>query len=144
MAAPALFLLDTSYLVALVTTNDDHHDIAVAWTRWLEQRHARFLTHEGILTEIGDGFARPARRITGIQLLERLTTDPIVEIAPLDASLRSQALELYRSRPDKDWGLTDCASFVLMTARGVSAALTTDQHFLQAGFRAVLTEEPPA
>ncbi|MBI4872605.1 MAG: hypothetical protein HY814_13675 [Candidatus Riflebacteria bacterium] len=69
MPASDLFLLDTSYLDALVTTNDDHHDLAVTWTRCLEQRHARFLTHEGILTEIGDGFSRPGRRNTGIHLV---------------------------------------------------------------------------
>jgi hypothetical protein len=33
----------------------------------------------------------------------------------------------YR-RSDKDWGLTDCASFVVMEERGLSEALTTDDH----------------
>jgi len=48
------------------------------------------------------------------------------------------ALHLYRSRPDQDWGLVDFASFVVMSARGIADALTADEHFEQAGFRALL------
>jgi predicted nucleic acid-binding protein len=52
------------------------------------------------------------------------------------------ALELYRGRSDKDWGMTDCASFVVMAENGISDALTADQHFKQAGFRPLMLEEP--
>jgi predicted nucleic acid-binding protein len=37
-------------------------------------------------------------------------------------------------RADKDWSLTDCISFVAMQEAGVQKALTSDQHFAQAGF----------
>ncbi len=35
---------------------------------------------------------------------------------------------------------TDCLSFVIMQERGIAEALTTDHHFQQAGFRAILRE----
>ncbi len=41
-------------------------------------------------------------------------------------------------RPDKDWSLTDCISFVVMEEHGITDALTGDHHFEQAGFRALL------
>jgi hypothetical protein len=47
-------------------------------------------------------------------------------------------MELYADRPDKDWSLTDCISFVVMQERGITDALTGDRHFEQAGFRALL------
>ena len=47
-------------------------------------------------------------------------------------------MRLFRDRPDKDWGLTDCMSFVVMQDYGLTAALTSDNHFRQAGFRALL------
>jgi uncharacterized protein len=47
----------------------------------------------------------------------------------------------FRSRLDKDWGLTDCVSFVLMKEYGLTDALSADRHFVQAGFRALLLEE---
>jgi predicted nucleic acid-binding protein len=42
------------------------------------------------------------------------------------------------SRPDKDWSLTDCTSFVVMENENIKEALTADRHFEQAGFTALL------
>jgi uncharacterized protein len=54
--------------------------------------------------------------------------------------LFSAGLELFRSRRDKEWSLTDCMSFVVMRERGITDALTNDHHFEQAGFRILLKE----
>ena len=59
-------------------------------------------------------------------------------IVPLTNDLYAQALILYRSRIDKEWGLVDCLSFVVMRERMLTEALTADQHFEQAGFQALL------
>jgi uncharacterized protein len=37
-------------------------------------------------------------------------------------------------RPDKEWSLTDCISFIVMEEHGLTEALTADHHFAQAGF----------
>jgi uncharacterized protein len=47
---------------------------------------------------------------------------------------------LYRQRPDKDWGLTDGISCVVMREQGLTQALTSDHHYLQASFRAMMLE----
>jgi predicted nucleic acid-binding protein len=65
--------------------------------------------------------------------LSALEADPNVEIVPLSEPLYARALQLYRERPDKDWGLTDCVSFIVMQDRGITEALTPDEHFQQAG-----------
>jgi predicted nucleic acid-binding protein len=41
---------------------------------------------------------------------------------------------------DKEWGLTDCISFVMMQERGLTTVLTVDKHFEQAGFLNVMNE----
>jgi predicted nucleic acid-binding protein len=43
-----------------------------------------------------------------------------------------------KQRADKEWSLTDCASFKIMKARGITEALAHDHHFEQAGFTALL------
>ena len=44
----------------------------------------------------------------------------------------------FEERIDEDRSLTDCASFLIMEADGIEAALTHDQHFAQGGFQALL------
>lgn len=64
-------------------------------------------------------------------------------MVPIDDRLTEGALSLYETRGDKNWSLTDCSSFVIMTERRLTDALTADRHFRQAGFRAVLLDNPP-
>jgi predicted nucleic acid-binding protein len=45
---------------------------------------------------------------------------------------------LFLSRPDKEWSLTDCISFVVMEKRDIRQAFTADKHFAKAGFEAML------
>jgi predicted nucleic acid-binding protein len=50
----------------------------------------------------------------------------------------AKAPKLYEDVSDKNWSLTDCASFLIMREEGLTAALTHDRHFVQAGFQALL------
>ncbi|MFM5887847.1 MAG: type II toxin-antitoxin system VapC family toxin, partial [Dolichospermum sp.] len=61
-----------------------------------------------------------------------------VEVVLLTNSLYKLAFDLFKQREDKEWGLVDCISFIVMQDRGISDAPTTDIHFQQAGFRALL------
>ena len=57
---------------------------------------------------------------------------------PASRRLFTRGLALYKERTDKEWSLTDCISFVIMRDLKLSAALTADRHFEQAGFMALL------
>jgi predicted nucleic acid-binding protein len=132
--------LDTAYVNALVNTRDQWHDAAVQWQHKLSADKRRLVTTEFILVKIGDGLAAVRFRVQAVQVIATLQASSLVEIIPASSQLFTAALELYRSRGDQDWGLTDCASFVVMSERGLSEALTTDDHFRQAGFRVLLLE----
>ena len=56
----------------------------------------------------------------------------------LTPELLDRAVELFRSRADKNWPLTDCVSFVVMHDHKLTEALSADRHFEQAGFKALL------
>jgi predicted nucleic acid-binding protein len=132
--------LDTSFILALENKDDTHHNRAKALDNQLLRENAVLMLHWGILIEIADGYARVSRRAQGLQLLEKLTSEEGYRICPITESLFQEGLSLYRARPDKDWGLTDCLSFVLMNQEGVTEALTADFQFRQAGFTALLLE----
>ena len=139
MATRTVFL-DTSFLLALENKDDPYHQRAKELDHELMAEGSTLFLHWGILLEIGDGYARIDRRDKGLQLLERLICEEGYLILPLTNSLIEHAVDLYRNRQDKNWGLTDCVSFVLMRQQEVSEALTADMHFRQAGFRALLLE----
>ena len=79
-------------------------------------------------------------RQAAASIIRSLQATALVRIIPASAELFQQALSLYEQRPDKDWGMTDCASFVVMTENNLTDALTTDDHFRQAGFKALLLD----
>lgn len=98
------------------------------------------MLHAGILLEIGDGFSRKERHEKGVQLLDRLLNEVAYDVTPVTDELIHAAFDLFRSRSDKNWGLTDCVSFTIMREAGITDALTADVHFQQAGFRALLLD----
>jgi predicted nucleic acid-binding protein len=136
-----LVFLDTSFVVALDNAADPYHNRAARLASQFETRGQILVVHWGVLFEVFDGYARLSRRARGYELLSRITTERIYRVFAIKNDEFRAALTLYRNRPDKEWGLTDCVSFVLMRQLGISEALTADQHFEQAGFRALLLEK---
>jgi hypothetical protein len=48
------------------------------------------------------------------------------------------AKALFRKHADHGYSFTDCASFVVMDKLRIRDALTSDHHFVEAGFRILL------
>jgi len=134
------FFLDAAFVIALSAITDHYHQKAEILSKQIETEAIPLITTRAVILEIGNALARLRYRAAAIELLDSLEEDPNVEIIPLSEELYSQAMELYRQRPDKEWGITDCISFVVMQEYGLTDALTTDEHFNQAGYRALLIE----
>src|SRR5438128_2122979 len=122
---------DSFYFFALVNPRDPAHDRAAAF---LESYHGRMMTTVWIVTELGDGLASPANRPSFLTTLDALKTEPNITVVGCHDELLEAGIDLYRRRPDKNWSLTDCISFVVMSREGLTEALTGDKHFEQAGF----------
>lgn len=126
---------DTFYYLALLNEDDAAHARAVAFSRACG---GDTVTTAWVLTELADALAAPELRAAFLALLEQLQSNPHVSIVPASPELFGRGIDLYARRPDKQWSLTDCISFVVMEERGLTDALTGDHHFEQAGFRALL------
>lgn len=132
---------DTSYWVALLNPRDNLHAKAKAVSG--ELGNVRFHTSEMVLAEFLNDFARRGGQLRKLaaEWVKRLRADPNTTIVEQSSLLFREALALYEERSDKDWGLTDCASFSIMRSYGVSDALTADSDFRQAGFAALLRDD---
>jgi uncharacterized protein len=132
--------LDTSFTIALSSVTDQNHVRAVKIASQIEIDKTSLVTTQAVLLEIGNALSKQRYRVAAIQLLESLDTDPSVEVILLTNSLYGLAFNLFKQREDKEWGLVDCISFIVMQDRGITDALTADTHFQQAGFRALLRD----
>jgi hypothetical protein len=91
-----------------------------------------------IVLELANALARRESRRKFPGLLAFLRSNPACRIIPISKGLFEAGLRLYSDRPDKDWSLTDCTSFVVMKRLRITEALTADRHFEQAGFKVLL------
>ena len=82
------------------------------------------------------------RRRFAAQIVQALENDPNIEVIPQTDTQFRAAVERYAARSDQRWSLTDCASFLAMEERGITEALAYDRDFEQAGFHALLREDP--
>jgi uncharacterized protein len=128
---------DTVHFIALLSTTDRWHARAIAINR---QSPGALVTTEWVLTEVGDAFSHPAARQKFIRLLQLLREQADVEIVPSTSDLFRRGADFFSARPDKEWSLTDCISFVVMNKHDINDALTNDHHFEQAGFRILLKD----
>jgi predicted nucleic acid-binding protein len=128
---------DTGYWIGLVNPRDQIHQKVMKITRELSS--VRLLTTEMVLVELLNSFsdAGPLRRVVG-GMVQKLRSNRDVIIVPQTSEQFESALRRYKQAADKSWSLTDCASFEVMEAEQIQAALTHDQHFAQAGFETLL------
>jgi predicted nucleic acid-binding protein len=90
--------------------------------------------------EIGN-LLHPARhRGRAAEFIEACYASDNITVIAVDTDLLKPAVQFYRQHSDKPWGLTDCISFVVMSDRGLTTAVTADRDFQQAGFRSLMLE----
>ena len=133
--------LDTCGLIALVNKDDQWHSEAKrAWDK-LVKSPAVLVTTSLVLVEIGDGLSRVDYCPLALQICDRLRISERVGVLQSDKALEDRAWTLFRTRSDKDWGMTDCVSMTVMQEQGIREVFTSDHHFEQAGFEILLLRE---
>ncbi len=127
---------DTSYWMALVNPRDQIHQKALSVSRQLSSES--LLTTEMVLVEVLNSFSDSLYREAVGRMVTSLRQDENLTIVPQTPAQFKSALQRYLQAADKNWSLTDCASFEVMEVENIEAALTHDRHFVQAGFEALL------
>lgn len=135
MSKDRLFL-DTVFIQALLNPHDQYHTAAKKILPRVKKAHEVWIT-EAIFMEVGNALSAYDRLkvSTFVKQCYQTENTVIVNITP---QLFKEGLKLYESRQDKVWGLVDCLSFTVMNQQKLLDAVTSDIHFVQAGFRALL------
>jgi predicted nucleic acid-binding protein len=126
---------DTFYWIALANRSDASHLKALEFARTFS---GMCLTTQWVLSEVANGLSSERHRHLVPMLRTLWQTDPRLTIIAATHDQFEHGLDLFCSRPDKQWSLTDCISMVVMQEHALHEALTADHHFEQAGFVALL------
>jgi uncharacterized protein len=132
-------LLDTSGFFALMDARDPAHLKASQWVGSQRDR-VRPVTTEWIVGETCTLLvARKRPHLVG-RFLDYLEQSTALLVLNPDESLVAAARRLIRRQAEQGYSFVDCLSFCVMKERGISQAVTTDEHFRKAGFSALLLD----
>lgn len=130
------YFVDASAFVALTLVDDQFHQRAMQIRLLLDKELRKPLTIDYVLTEVyGFLSARGGWRIAN-------SFDQGIQNSDLEIIYQGQegfkkARESLLKYKDKDYSLTDCASFNTMQTFGITDVFTFDRHFKQAGFKII-------
>lgn len=125
---------DTSYWIAIFWKFDQWREQAFAASEKIG--NAEIVTTETVLIEVLNYFSEfdeYAKQKIALSV-ETILQDENVLVLHHSHEDFLKALELYKSRLDKVYSLTDCISMNVMRDFSIADVLTNDEHFVQEGF----------
>lgn len=132
--------IDTSGWANAFDQRQPFHQTVVSTFQQLRQNRALIVTSNYVIAELVALLESPMRtpRSRIFTIIDTIKATPYLDVVHIDSATDTAAWSLCKSRPDKNWSLVDCSSFVLMERQNIQIALTSDRHFEQAGFTRLL------
>jgi uncharacterized protein len=130
--------VDTSGFFASVVRRDPKHAVARKILRRAAGEKRRLVTTDYVLDETATLLkARGEARLVE-PLFDRVFQSSACRVEWTDESRFSLVATYFNKHRDQAWSFTDCLSFRVMRDLRLQEAVTTDEHFEQAGFIALL------
>jgi hypothetical protein len=137
MAAPDV-LIDTAGFLCLWDSSDEYHQRAVLLQGQLSRNHRRFLTTDYIVDETATLLLVRHSHAAAADFLQTVLASQSLRMQWIDSDRFHRAAGFFTQHRDKKWSFTDCVSFILMRELKLTDCFTSDHHFRQAGFNALL------
>lgn len=130
--------VDTSGFFALLVKKDDRHKQARVILRNAGKRSIPFLTTDYVLDETATLLMARGHGHLLQGFFDSIFQSKACQVVWTGAANFHTTTEAFLKYYERGWSFTDCLSFQVMTERKLQKALTKDQHFQQAGFKALL------
>lgn len=131
-----MIFCDTSAWIALSDPRERWHADLLDFSRRITAgEFGRVLTSDYVLDETYTILRLQLGLEAVRRLREQLRKSPNYEVVRVSDDHFDRAVDLVLSQKDHRWSLTDCTSFLIMRDLGITAALTLDRNFSQAGLR---------
>lgn len=129
---------DTSGFFALLNRDDAWHDRARTLSREAAAARRGGITTEAIIGETCTLLMARRRAHLIPRFLDLIEQSRSLVTVPVDQALFARSKKYLRQHLDHAYSFVDCTSFVVMAERGLHEAMTTDAHFTEAGWVALL------
>lgn len=129
------YFLDTGFLIALESSDDQHHRSAQEFWHSLLETGPVLITTSYIFDEVTTFFNSRAHHSKAVEIGQNLLESQAIEFIHISQSLFESGWEIFKQHNDKRYSLTDCISFAVMKKEGLQNVLSFDRHFEQAGFQ---------
>ena len=129
---------DASFFFGLAAKRDVAHDAATRTFVALLRANRRMVTTDYVIDETLTLTKARTNASTALALLDRIERSTAIIVESISPARFESAKALFRKHADHGYSFTDCTSFVVMRELGISDALTTDRHFVEAGFKTLL------
>ena len=132
--------VDTSGFYALLVGGDGKHEKATTWLEKAESARQLAATTDYVLDETATLLKSKGHGHLLKGFFERLEGSDVIRIEWTEAGRFRRAKEFFLRHDDHGYSFTDCVSFVVMKELSLLEALSTDKHFKEAGFKALLLD----
>jgi uncharacterized protein len=122
--------------VALADKDDDNHARSVTFNKTISG--IQLVTTNYVLDELytllllHTGYSKTVQFKSRLDFLITRKALTVIWISETVATQTWQVFEQFNV--DKQWSFTDCTSYVVMKAQGITEVFTFDHHFSQMGF----------
>jgi predicted nucleic acid-binding protein len=130
--------VDTSGFFALLAHRDPKHQAARRILRRAKAAKRRLVTTDYVLDETATLLKARGEARLAAPFFDHVFESAACRVEWTDADQFSRVRALFVQHDDQEWSFTDCLSFCVMKQLRLTEALTTDVHFEQAGFVALL------
>ena len=131
---------DTSGLYALLNRNDAIHPYARVQLDQLIRAGKRLITTDYVVTETVNLANARGGRLVAARVLDLVEQSTGLRLEWIGPARFEEVKRFFRKHADHSFSFTDCSSFVVMRELKLTEALTSDRHFIAAGFKALLTQ----
>ncbi len=128
----AELFIDTSFLIAAVSSRDRNHQAAAELSGFLSDSGG--LTTNHVLGETWTFARRRFGHGPALKLVDAVQRGSRYRVVRVDRKQERSAWQWLRGRDEREYSFVDATSFAVMWQRGITEALAFDRDFEAAGF----------
>ena len=141
MAGREVFI-DTSGLYALVNRKDTYHNAARDVVVRLARQGRKLVLTDYVVGETATLAKMHSGAHVALRVVDLVEQSAGIRLERIDSTRFDATKAYFRKHAYHEYSFTDCASFVVMRELRIREAVTTDGHFVEAGFETLLPVPP--